>query len=111
PLPYTTLFRSPSIPTMFNCEFEQPGVKNVNGKNIIVPIEQYGVKLISIGFLTPADNAVIWRGPMASSALKQFFADADWGDLDYLLVDLPPGTIGIHLTLVQTVPVSRSVHV
>lgn len=96
----------PSIPTMFNCEFEQPGVKNVNGKNIIVPIEQYGVKLISIGFLTPADNAVIWRGPMASSALKQFFADADWGDLDYLLIDLPPGTSDIHLTLVQTVPVT-----
>src|SRR5690606_4126658 len=99
----------PSIPTMFNCEFEQPGVKNVNGKNIIVPIEQYGVKLISIGFLTPADNAVIWRGPMASSALKQFFADADWGDLDYLLIDLPPGTSDIHLTLVQTVPVTGAV--
>ena len=99
----------PSIPTMFNCEFEQPGVKNVNGKNIIVPIEQYGVKLISIGFLTPADSAVIWRGPMASSALKQFFADADWGELDYLLIDLPPGTSDIHLTLVQTVPVTGAV--
>lgn len=96
----------PSIPTMFNCEFEQPGVRNVNGKNIIVPIEQYGVKLISIGFLTPADSAVIWRGPMASSALKQFFADADWGELDYLFIDLPPGTSDIHLTLVQTVPVT-----
>ncbi len=99
----------PSIPTMFNCEYEQPGVKNVNGKNIIVPIEQYGVKLISIGFLTPADSAVIWRGPMASSALKQFFADADWGELDYLLIDLPPGTSDIHLTLVQTVPVTGAV--
>jgi len=99
----------PSIPTMFNCEFEQPGVRNVNGKNIIVPIEQYGVKLISIGFLTPADSAVIWRGPMASSALKQFFADADWGELDYLLIDLPPGTSDIHLTLVQTVPVTGAV--
>jgi ATP-binding protein involved in chromosome partitioning len=99
----------PSIPTMFNCEFEQPGVKNVNGKNIIVPIEQYGVKLISIGFLTPQDSAVIWRGPMASSALKQFFGDADWGELDYLLIDLPPGTSDIHLTLVQTVPVTGAV--
>lgn len=99
----------PSIPTMFNCEFEQPGVRNMNGKNIIVPIEQYGVKLISIGFLTPADSAVIWRGPMASSALKQFFADADWGELDYLLIDLPPGTSDIHLTLVQTVPVTGAV--
>ena len=99
----------PSIPTMFNCEFEQPSVKQVNGKNIIVPIEQYGVKLISIGFLTPPDSAVVWRGPMASSALKQFFSDADWGDLDYLLIDLPPGTSDIHLTMVQTVPVTGAV--
>jgi ATP-binding protein involved in chromosome partitioning len=99
----------PSIPTMFNCEFEQPGIKQVNGKNIIIPIEQYGVKLISIGFLTPPENAVIWRGPMASSALKQFFSDADWGELDYLLIDLPPGTSDIHLTLVQTVPVTGAV--
>lgn len=99
----------PSIPTMFNCEHEQPTVKQVSGKNIIVPIEQYGVKLLSIGFLTPADGAVVWRGPMASSALKQFFADADWGNLDYLLIDLPPGTSDIHLTLVQTVPVTGAV--
>jgi ATP-binding protein involved in chromosome partitioning len=99
----------PSIPTMFNCEFEQPQVKQVNGRNIIVPIEQYGVKLISIGFLTPPDSAVVWRGPMASSALKQFFSDADWGELDYLLIDLPPGTSDIHLTLVQTVPVTGAV--
>lgn len=96
----------PSIPTMFNCEHEQPHVKQVNGKNIIVPIEQYGVKLLSIGFLTPPDSAVIWRGPMASSALKQFISDADWGELDYLFIDLPPGTSDIHLTLVQTVPVT-----
>ena len=99
----------PSIPTMFNCEFEQPTVKQVNGKNIIIPVEQYGVKLISIGFLTAPDSAVVWRGPMASSALKQFFADADWGELDYLLIDLPPGTSDIHLTLVQTVPVTGAV--
>lgn len=99
----------PSIPTMFNCENEQPNVKQVNGKNIIVPIEQYGVKLISIGFLAPPDSAIIWRGPMASSALKQFFSDADWGELDYMLIDLPPGTSDIHLTLVQSVPVTGAV--
>lgn len=99
----------PSIPTMFNCENEQPHVKQVNGKNIIIPIEQYGVKLISIGFLAPPDSAIIWRGPMASSALKQFFSDADWGELDYMLIDLPPGTSDIHLTLVQSVPVTGAV--
>lgn len=99
----------PSMPTMFNCEGEQPAVKQVDGKNIIVPLEQYGVKLISIGFLAPADNAVVWRGPMASSALKQFIGDTDWGELDYLLIDLPPGTSDIHLTLVQTVPVTGAV--
>lgn len=99
----------PSIPTMFNCEHEQPNVKQVNGKNVIIPIEQYGVKLISIGFLSPPDNAVVWRGPMASSALKQFFGDTDWGELDYLLIDLPPGTSDIHLTMVQTVPVTGAV--
>lgn len=99
----------PSIPTMFNCESEQPHVKQVNGRNIILPIEQYGVKLLSIGFLAPPDSAVVWRGPMASSALKQFFTDADWGELDYLLIDLPPGTSDIHLTMVQTVPVTGAV--
>ncbi|MEM9326227.1 MAG: Mrp/NBP35 family ATP-binding protein [Bacteroidota bacterium] len=99
----------PSVPTMFNCEFEQPGVTQVDGKNQIVPIEQYGVKLISIGFLSPAENAVVWRGPMASSALKQFIGDTVWGPLDYLLIDLPPGTSDIHLTLVQTVPVTGAI--
>ena len=99
----------PSIPTMFNCEKEQPTVRKVGEKNVIVPIEQYGVKLISIGFLAPADNAVVWRGPMASSALKQFIGDTDWGELDYMLIDLPPGTSDIHLTLVQTVPVTGAV--
>ncbi len=99
----------PSIPTMFNCAQEQPGIIKKGDKNLIVPIEQYGVKLLSIGFLTPPDNAVIWRGPMASSALKQFIGDAEWGELDYLIVDLPPGTSDIHLTLVQSVPVTGAV--
>lgn len=99
----------PSIPTMFNCEHEQPEMKIINGKNFIVPVEHYGVKLISIGFLAPPDAAIVWRGPMASSALKQFFTDTLWGDLDYLLIDLPPGTSDIHLTLVQTVPVTGAV--
>ncbi len=99
----------PSIPTMFDCENEPPMVKQVNGKNVIVPLMQYGIKLISIGFLAPQDSAVVWRGPMASSALKQFITDCDWGELDYLLIDLPPGTSDIHLTLVQTVPVTGAV--
>lgn len=99
----------PSVPTMFNCEFEQPGVTQENGKNKIIPIEQYGVKLMSIGFLSPPENAVVWRGPMASSALKQFLGDTVWGDLDYLLIDLPPGTSDIHLTLVQSVPVTGAI--
>lgn len=99
----------PSVPTMFHCEQEQPTIRQVNGKSMIVPLEQYGVKLISIGFLTPPDNAVVWRGPMASSALKQFLGDTDWGELDYLLIDLPPGTSDIHLTLVQSVPVTGAV--
>ncbi len=99
----------PSIPVMFNCEREQPEVKVVNGKNLIMPLEQYGVKLMSIGFLAPPESAVVWRGPMASSALKQFIGDTIWGDLDYLLIDLPPGTSDIHLTLVQTVPVTGAI--
>lgn len=99
----------PSVPIMFNVEGEQPAVKQVDGKNTIYPIEQYGVKLMSIGFLTPADSAVVWRGPMASSALKQFISDVAWGELDYLLIDLPPGTSDIHLTMVQTIPVTGAV--
>ena len=99
----------PSIPTMFNCENEQPSLKVEGGRNMIIPIEQYGVKLMSIGFLTPTEDAVVWRGPMASSALKQFIGDTEWGELDYLLIDLPPGTSDIHLTLVQSVPVTGAV--
>jgi ATP-binding protein involved in chromosome partitioning len=99
----------PSIPTMFNCEREQPVIIQKNGKAMIQPIEQYGVKLVSIGFLTRPEDAIVWRGPMASSALKQFITDADWGSLDYMLIDLPPGTSDIHLTLVQTLPVTGAV--
>jgi ATP-binding protein involved in chromosome partitioning len=99
----------PSIPIMFGAEDLQPLVSVKDGKNFISPIMQYGIKMISIGFLTPADSAVVWRGPMASQALKQFFGDVDWGELDYLLLDMPPGTSDIHLTLVQTVPVSGAV--
>jgi ATP-binding protein involved in chromosome partitioning len=99
----------PSIPIMFGVEDLQPLISVKDGKNMISPIMQYGIKMISIGFLTPADSAVVWRGPMASQALKQFFGDVDWGELDYLLLDLPPGTSDIHLTLVQTVPVTGAV--
>ena len=99
----------PSMPVMFGAEDMQPTITPKDGKNYINPIRQYGIKLISIGFLTPPDSAVVWRAPMASQALKQFFGDTDWGDLDYLLIDLPPGTSDIHLTLVQTVPVTGAV--
>ncbi len=99
----------PSMPTMFNCENEKPRAMEKDGKTMIIPVEQYGVKLMSIGFLAPPDEAIVWRGPMASSALKQFFNDTDWGELDYLFVDLPPGTSDIHLTLVQSVPVTGAV--
>lgn len=99
----------PSIPLMFGAENMQPTITPKDGKNYINPIHQYGIKMISIGFLTPPDSAVVWRGPMASQALRQFFGDTDWGDLDYLLIDLPPGTSDIHLTLVQTVPVTGAV--
>jgi len=96
----------PSIPVMFDVEDAHPNIVEENGKTVIIPILQYGIKLISIGFLAPAEAAVVWRGPMASSALRQFLGDVEWGDLDYLLIDLPPGTSDIHLSLVQTVPVT-----
>ncbi len=99
----------PSIPIMFGAEDMQPLVQVVDGKNLIQPIHQYGVKLISIGFLTPADSAVVWRGPMASQALRQFLGEVNWGELDYLLIDLPPGTSDIHLSLVQTIPVTGAI--
>ncbi|MFC3810589.1 Mrp/NBP35 family ATP-binding protein [Lacihabitans lacunae] len=99
----------PSIPIMFGAQDMQPLVTVKDGKNYINPILQYGIKMISIGFLTPPDSAVVWRGPMASQALKQFFNDVDWGELDYLLLDMPPGTGDIHLTLVQSVPVTGAI--
>lgn len=99
----------PSMPTMFNCESARPGLFTKDGKQMLIPVEQYGVKLLSIGFLAPPDDAVVWRGPMASSALRQFIGDTEWGELDYLLIDMPPGTSDIHLTLVQTVPVTGAV--
>ncbi|MBP6385492.1 MAG: Mrp/NBP35 family ATP-binding protein [Pseudarcicella sp.] len=100
----------PSIPVMFGVEDMQPMVEqNAEGKNMIQPINQYGIKMISMGFLAPADNPVPWRGPMATQALRQFFSDTQWGELDYLLIDLPPGTSDIHLSLVQLVPVTGAV--
>ncbi|BDC98898.1 Mrp/NBP35 family ATP-binding protein [Persicobacter psychrovividus] len=99
----------PSAPTMFNCEHEQPEMEKEGEKTWILPIEQYGVKVMSIGFLTPADSPLIWRGPMATSAIKQFLGDTKWGALDYLVVDLPPGTSDIHLSLIQNVAVTGAV--
>ncbi len=99
----------PSQPILFDLEDAHPTVVQENGKNWIIPIQQYGIKIISIGFLAPAESAVVWRGPMASAALKQFLGDCKWGELDYLLIDLPPGTSDIHLTLVQTVPVTGAI--
>lgn len=97
----------PSVPIMFGVRGERPMMMDVGGdKGMIVPLERFGIKLISIGLLVDEKNAVVWRGPMASSAIRQFVTDVFWGDLDYLVVDMPPGTGDIHLTLVQTVPVT-----
>ena len=96
----------PSVPIMFGLRGERPMMKDVNGKGMIVPIEQYGVKTLSIGYLVDEKNAVVWRGPMVSSAIRQFVTDVDWGELDYLVIDMPPGTGDIHLTLMQTAPVT-----
>lgn len=99
----------PSIPTMFGCEQEKLLVEQQDNKKYMVPLTKYGVKVMSIGFLTQPGEAVIWRGPMASSALRQLVYDTLWGDLDYLLVDLPPGTSDIQLTLVQAISVTGAV--
>ncbi|MDR0829260.1 MAG: Mrp/NBP35 family ATP-binding protein [Prevotellaceae bacterium] len=93
----------PSMPKMFGLEGFQPMASLVDGKNLIEPAEKYGVKLLSIGFFVEPENAVIWRGAMASNAIKQLIEEADWGQLDYFIVDLPPGTSDIHLTLVQNI--------
>lgn len=96
----------PSVPIMFGVRGERPMMQEVNGKGLIVPLDRYGIKLLSIGLLVDEKNAVVWRGPMASSAIKQFVSEVMWGELDYLVIDMPPGTGDIHLTLVQTVPVT-----
>jgi ATP-binding protein involved in chromosome partitioning len=94
----------PSMPTMFDLVGERPQMVTVEEEQKIEPIESLGVKILSIGFFTDQDNAVVWRGPMAAKAMTQLFTDAHWGELDYLLIDLPPGTGDIHLSLVQNVP-------
>ena len=96
----------PSVPKMFGVEDEQLYMEEVDGVNKIVPMEKYGVKLLSIGFLVDKNSAVLWRGGMASNALRQLITDANWGELDYFLIDMPPGTSDIHLTLVQTLPIT-----
>lgn len=99
----------PSMPIMFDVENEKPLSVEVDGKSKMKPIESYEVKILSIGFFTKPDQAVIWRGPMASKALNQMIFDADWGQLDFLLVDLPPGTGDIHLSIVQSLPITGAV--
>jgi ATP-binding protein involved in chromosome partitioning len=94
----------PSIPTMFDVVGHRPTMVEVNGKSMIEPVVNYNVKLLSIGFFTDQENAVVWRGPMASKALTQLITEGNWGTLDYLLIDLPPGTGDIHLSLLQTLP-------
>ena len=99
----------PSIPTMFDIEGERPLSVEVDGKSKMKPIKNYGVKVLSIGFFTKPEQAVIWRGPMAAKALNQMIFDAAWGELDFLLIDLPPGTGDIHLSIVQALPISGAV--
>lgn len=96
----------PSVPKMFGVEDEQLFMHHVDGRDLIIPIERYGVKLLSIGFVVDKSSPVLWRGGMASNALKQLITDADWGELDYFLIDMPPGTSDIHLTLVQTLGIT-----
>ncbi|MDQ6609124.1 MAG: Mrp/NBP35 family ATP-binding protein [Bacteroidota bacterium] len=97
----------PSVHIMFGVRGERPLMKEgEGGKGLIVPLERYGIKLMSIGLLVDEKQAVVWRGPMVSSAIRQFVTDVDWGELDYLVIDMPPGTGDIHLTIVQTVPVT-----
>jgi ATP-binding protein involved in chromosome partitioning len=99
----------PSVPIMFGVRGQRPLMEHIDGKDKILPLEQHGIKLISIGLLVDEKSAVVWRGPMASSAIRQFVTDVHWGELDYLVIDMPPGTGDIHLTLVQTIPVTGAV--
>ena len=99
----------PSVHIMFGIRGERPQMRDVDGKGKIVPIERYGIKVMSIGLLVDEKQAVVWRGPMVSSAIRQFVTDVDWGELDYLVIDMPPGTGDIHLTIVQTVPVTGAI--
>ncbi|MFT4981525.1 MAG: ATP-binding protein involved in chromosome partitioning [Bacteroidia bacterium] len=99
----------PSMPLMFDIVHEKPQVKVIEGKQYMLPIESYGVKVMSIGFFSDPTQAIVWRGPMATKALKQMFGDVWWDELDYLLLDLPPGTGDVHLTIVQAVPVTGAV--
>jgi ATP-binding protein involved in chromosome partitioning len=99
----------PSIPTMFDMEGARPLSVQVEGKSMMEPVENYGVKVLSIGFFTKPEQAVIWRGPMAAKALNQMIFDAAWGELDFLLIDLPPGTGDIHLSIVQSLPLNGAV--
>src|ERR1700759_5423545 len=99
----------PSMPIMFGLEGAKPKATEINGKTRIAPLEKYGVKILSIGFFTDPNQPVPWRGPMVSTAVKQLFNDADWGELDYLIVDLPPGTGDIHITVTQSFPVTGAV--
>ena len=99
----------PSMPKMFNVEDARPYAVEKDGRQLIEPVEQYGVKLLSIGFFVNPDTATLWRGGMATNALKQLIADADWGELDYFILDTPPGTSDIHLTLLQTLAITGAV--
>lgn len=99
----------PSIPMMFGLTHERPSGYDKDGKTFIYPFEKFGIKLLSIGFFVDPSKALVWRGPMASNAMKQLFTDADWGELDYMVVDLPPGTGDIHLTLVQDFPLTGAI--
>lgn len=99
----------PSIPIMFDVENERPLATNVDGKSKMLPVENYGIKVLSIGFFTQPNQAVIWRGPMASKALNQMIFDAHWDELDFLLIDLPPGTGDIHLSIMQALPLTGAV--
>jgi len=99
----------PSIPIMFDVQNEKPLAVNVEGKSKMKPVESYGVKVLSIGFFTKPDQAVVWRGPMAAKALNQMIFDAAWGELDFLLIDLPPGTGDIHLSIMQSLPITGAV--